>query len=399
MFGMMRGAVKNRETKFEILGRIEGRWLIECIVETGGEEQAIGQARVVLAGEKYEEVKIIRQTIRKDGFTTEAEIFKELRKPKQKKDITAAAAADADYICRDLDDFYGLESRIVIGRVLREYLDKNVITPTELLHHHSHLSKLHSYGNLLNTAVSQVAGVQARSTNVNVRERIDALYVLVNKATTRARDIAADRKRQPVLEGDGLAALARRVEARFEPADRRFAVHVGLAGHLMGSRSFGQMLEKVMALATADADAGIIAMLDNVIADILGSGQAVKDLLGHQPDLGSALRTLSDLGQARIPVDAPGLTETLAALNRLIVGKGLPACRAVIADRLCRAVKSNQPLSRADANIETRMFQDLQTRLKQDDGETFGGQRMVEALAARQKSMRTALLRQIGIDH
>jgi hypothetical protein len=283
--------------------------------------------------------------------------------------------------------------------VLREYLDKNIITQTELLHHHSHLSKLHSYGNLINTAVSQVAAVQARAVGVNVRERINALYDLVNKATARARDIAAERKRLPVLEPDGLAPLMRRVEARFEPADRGFAVHVALAGYLMGSRGWGQTLENVMKLATADADATAIALIDNVIADILGSGLAVKDLLGQQPDLGSALRLLANLGLGRLPIDAPGLNETLAMLNRLIVGKGLPACRAVIAGRLCRAVKSNQPLSRADANVEARLFQDLQARLKQENGEMFGGPRMLEALAARQKAMRTALLRQIGIDH
>lgn len=115
-------------------------------------------------------------------------------------------------MCTTIEEFVGLDSRIVMNRVLREFLDHLMITPTELLHNYSYQKKLDSMG-LISGAVAQLAQAQSGAGHGEIRARIDEIYKLVNQAMYKAQETMSERKRIPVLVEKEFALLCRRIDA------------------------------------------------------------------------------------------------------------------------------------------------------------------------------------------
>lgn len=390
-------AVRGRRFSYEIQTYRDGRWVIDCVLEEVEEETAIARARDLLKADACEQVKVLRQRSGA-GTSVETQVFHETRKGKGKGQPTATAGVEVGFVCADLAELYDLKSRVVIGQVLREYLDREVVSPIELLHCYSHQKRLQACGNLVPSAVSIVAAAQGRLPGQNTKARLDAVYRLVDQAIGRARDLMAERKRVPALDDGGLTRLLLRIEARIEEPDRTFAAYTALANELMGKQSWGAKLEYLMGLFTDDLVPQGAEMLDQAIADVLGSGELVKELLGPQPHLGAALMSLTDLLLGRLePPTAPG-QELLAGFIKILAAHELPACRTVLLDRLRRALQGRQPLARNDLDAELKLLVDLDKALKGARGEILGGPALAQAIAARQQALRRERLRAIGIE-
>ena len=203
------------------------------------EELSIERARSLLLDEKNEQVKVTRQRAMKSGFTTEKVVFEQARPPKGKKEIGLSASINAAPPCASLEDLFALDARVVMGRIFREFLDKLVITPSELLHNYGYIKKLDATGNLISGAVFQIGQAQANAGLGSVKDLVDALHRLVDEAKMLARDTLAERKRLPLLEDGQFGLLCRRAEARFEPAERGYMIMTALTNYLAGMQSWG----------------------------------------------------------------------------------------------------------------------------------------------------------------
>lgn len=384
-----------RTITYEVMSFYDKRWVIDCVMDD--EELAIERARQLLLEEKTEQVKVLRQRSMNTGFTTEKAVFEQARPPKGKKEISLSASIRAAPPCDTLDDFFALESRVVMGRVFREFLDKLVITPSELLHNYSYIKKLDATGNLISGAVFQIGQAQSNAGLGTVKERVNALHRLVDEAKMLARDTLAERKRLPLLEEKQFGVLCRRAEARFEPSERGYMIMTSLTNYLAGSQSFGQKLEQLGKLFTDDVDSEGIDRLDGVIADVLGSGIMVQEILGSHGSLGTALALLTDLALGRLESPPRGASESLKLLLSLMQAHGLTASRRVLFDRLKRELKSKKPLCRDDLNAERRVLAELEAKLKDEKGELIGGKEVADAFAARREEIRKAHLRKAGI--
>jgi len=361
------------------------------------EELAIERARQLLLEEKNEQVKVVRQRAMNTGFTTEKAVFEQARPPKGKKEISLSASIRAAPPCETLDDFFALEARVLMGRVFREFLDKLVITPSELLHNYSYIKKLDNTGNLISGAVFQVAQAQANAGLGDVKDRANTLHRLVHETKILARDTLAERKRLPVLEEKQFGMLSRRAEARFAPAERGYMIMTSLSNYLTGSQSWGQKLEQLAKLFSDDVDAEGIDRLDGVIADVLGSGVMVQELLGSHGSLGTALSLLADLSLGKLQAPPASASESLNLFVALMEKHGLTASRRVLFDRLKRELKGNKALCRDDLGAERKMLAELETKLKDDKGEPLGGKEVADAFAARREEIRKAHLRKAGV--
>jgi hypothetical protein len=390
-------AVRGRRSSYEIQVCRDGRWIIDCVLTEVEEETAIARARDLLNADNCEQVKVLRQR-GSGGAAVETQVFHESRKAKGKGQPTATAGVEVGFVCADLKELYQLKSRMVIGQVLREYLDREVVSPIELLHCYSHQKRLQACGNLMPSAVSIIAAAQGRLPGQNTKARMDVLYRLVDQAIGRARDLMAERKRVPALDEGGLSHLWQRIEARIEEPDRLFAAYTALANELTGKQSWGAKLDYLIGLFSADLPPQAAEMLDQAIADILGSGEVIKELLGPQPHLGAALMSLTALLQGQLPPPtAPG-QELLAGFIKVLGSHDLPACRSVLLDRLRRALQGRQPLAKNDLDAELKLLVDLDKALKGPKGEVLGGPAITQAIAQRQQALRRERLRAIGID-
>ena len=379
--------LKNRVIRYEILTLAEKRWVIDGIATD--EQQAIASAEALLKTDKFDAVKVVRERSMSDGFSTVKPVFEQARdnKPKQ-KEITLSTTPDGEAWCETLQDFYGNDSRRAIGQILRAFLDKMAITPTELLHDFGYIKKLDAAGSLIGAAVFKIASLQANMRGADQKERSKLLQGFVAQATTRARDAQATRG-MPDLGPAGLPGLVAEVARKIpNPADRDFAIKRALTRALSSLNGFGTKLDRVLTLYVDELDDPAEALLDGLLADILGSATVIQDLLGRQPNLGGALLTLANLATGRHEGAIAGSLPALPVLNKLLIEKGLPACRAVLLERLRRELLSDKPLCRDQGFAQTTLFNTVIDRLKDDRGGFIGGSPMVQAIATRSRRLK-----------
>ncbi len=390
-------AIAGRQVDFEVQAYYDKHWVTEGTFEQ--EKEAIAFARSLFSDEQIEEVKVIRfRGMMGGGLSLKKEVFSEKRAPKPKKAITLSGKITEGRVCETLTDFVGLESRIVMNRVLREFLDHMVITPTELLHNFSYQKKLDSLG-LIDSAVSQLAQAQSAAGHGDIKSRLDTIYKLVSEVRYKAQETMSERRRIPVLAEKEYAKFCQRVDAVYPPEDRDYMVKTGLTNFLNGSPSLAAKLEQIAALVTDDVDNVKVGHLDDMIADLLGAGSLVQDMLGQQPSLGAALGVLTDLILGRLDMRTmKSPTPQLTLVHGLLNGRGMAGSKAVLLDRLRRELATAKPLSRSpNPTHEREELNRLDIKLKDGGGRYFFGADFEQLITKRSQQIRRSQLQNLGI--
>jgi len=389
--------IPGRQVEFEVHAYYNKHWVAEGSYEQ--EKDAIAFAKSLFSDDKIEEVKVIRyRGMMGGGLSLKKEIFTEKRAPKPKKAITLSSKITETRVCTTMAEFMGLEARIIMNRVLREFLDHLMITPTELLHNYSYQKKLDSMG-LIASAVAQLAQAQSGAGHGDIRGRIDEIYKLVNQVMYKAQETMSERKRIPVLVEKEFARLCRRVEAVFPEEDRGYMVKTALTAYLNGAGSLAGKLEQIAALVTEDVDNAQVAHLDDILADLLGSGSLVQDMLGDQPSLSSALGVLAELVLNRLDITkVKKATPQLIVIHGLLNGRGMPSSKAVLLDRLRREYVTNKPMMRTnDPTVEREALNALVAKITDPSGRHLFGAEFEEATSKRTQAIRRDTLNKLGI--
>ncbi|HEV7369281.1 hypothetical protein [Arenibaculum sp.] len=389
--------LKNRSLSFEVTVCREGRWTIEAVFDD--EAAALRTARGLLATGGAEEVKVTRQRSMFGGFSTNSAILHERRPEVRDKPIVLGARLNTAPACGTRADLYGLPSRQAMNRLFRQFLDKYRVTPTEVLHNWSWARRLADTGTLLSSASHHVASLQAEASGRPVRERLGEIEGLVAAAMARARDFAAERRRLPRFEPAELGHVSRRIRAEVGPEEHDFTFLAMLSLHLMQAGSIAGRQEMVLAMIADDLDPGLSALLEGVVADTLGTAEAVKELLGPQTSLGASLGALADFlnGRAQPAGPAPSPNTALARIGRLAAAGRADACRAVLLDRLVAELGRDNPLDKRNADAEAALLDRLVERLTDDAGALLGGAATEAALSRRRLRLRQSMLRGMGL--
>lgn len=387
--------LRNRSLSFEVTVCREGRWTIEAVFDD--EAAAVRTARGLLATGGAEEVKVTRQRGMIGGFTTNSEILHERRPEIRDRPIVLGAHLAAAPACDMRADLYGLPARQAMNRLFRQFLDKYRVTPTEVLHNWSWARRLADTGTLLSSATHHVASLQAAASGRPVRERLGELEALVAAAMARVRDFAAERRRLPRFEPTDLAHVSRRIRAEVGPEEHDFTFLAMLSLHLMQAGSIAARQEMVLAMIDPGLDPGLARLLEGVVADTLGTAEAVKELLGPQPSLGASLGALADFLNGRADPAGPAPTPVLARIKHLAAAGRGEACRAVLLDRLVAELGRDNPLDRRNPEAEAALLDRLVLRLADDSGALLGGEATEAALSRRRLRLRQAMLRGMGL--
>jgi hypothetical protein len=370
---------ESRKLRYEIHALLDKRWQIAEIVgddreQFGGrfgrrnfeeiERAVLGKANALLAGGEVNAVRVTRDRVRADGFTTTSEIFfKEATGGKSEPPLTIGRHDGAMPLCGEPTELYARPACKIIGTVLRSFLDRQFITTMELLHFHPYIRKLNENYSLLQGAIHQVSTSQVKAVGGDLKSRSLTLHGFIEAIETKAREALAE-KNLPTLAGDDFRGFAESIAARYSGPQIRYFIMVGLSRHFQGAASFLARLDFALDALPAETSKDSAALLDAFAADCLDSSQLLVDLLGHQPNLAAALGVLSDLARGR--GDGVVANGSLAKLRRLIAEGTLPLTAATLWDRILRELGRGRSLSRTDEKQEWNLLMKLSDRLLAD---------------------------------
>lgn len=369
-------AAAERRLNFDVQIFKTDHWVVDAVCRT--EEEARALANKLLL--KHPGVRVVREFAGIGGAVQETVIFSEMRQ-QDPKAVVVPALEEAPPVCTETQQYLALESRQIISRLLRQYLERQSLTSSEVLFNPAEMKRAMNYENMVPTAVSRVASIQGKATGQDVRERRDIIYDALSELRNLAE--AAVKRGLPDVKKAGFAAAMATVDSvAADTEEAEYLAKVMLCRDMTQVRNILGKVEWLLELAADDGAAEVhLAVIDTLVADALSFPAVVQDLLGRQPDLGTALgRFLDVLDGAYEPRDkelAPGITRVLS--QWLALGHA-PQTRQVLLDSFLRSLRSTQPLAREPA-VQRERFAALLERSLGVAGFT-GGPRMAEAFTA-----------------
>ena len=376
-----------RQVHFEVFRRAgaRGGWSLHEVV--GERERALTMAREMMAGEKATGVKVVKETYDDEtGDYLTLKIFEDGHN--QMKMAPAQEDAPQALPCFKPDDLYSYHARQTMRRLLGDFLARNKITITELIHRADMLEKLEATGTLYQHAVQKIAVAQAASGTVPVQQIVKNLNELTTQATQR---VYRDQRKGlfPNPRPDQFAELADKLAGQ---GDAAYRFNGALARHLKETRDWN---EKVLALleilgnapAEGDPRALVLSSIDAVMAEALSGSTALHELIGPAENLAEALTRLVELflGKTQSGPDHGGIV----ALAARFAADELPEARTAIASRIVAEFKSAKRLRPNSLVEELKALRRLANRVVLGVGKFLSHEDLIAAFTLRSKRLVT----------
>lgn len=359
---------------FEVQTMKDGRWVTEAARDRKAE--ALKLAENFLNNNQCEGARIVANKTYRDGSIKEDVIFEKTQNAANKP-VRITPIEETPRWCKSTRGFFTLESRMIMSRIFRNYLESVTLTPTEVLHKEADIRRLYDSDNLMPSAVNMVAKLQVKGTDKRPKERQDEIYAIVDQIVDQAA--WAESLDLPALSDPFSETLADL--ARIEAERPEYLAMVVLARDLANHANWVGKIDRLCDLATAETDNKAVLLLDTVIADAL-SANVVQELLGWQPSLDSAIIGMLDLADGKFDPEQSDAEETVERLNPLFTAEVLPASKRVLIDRALRQLKSTQPLNRTEPDKEMEEYQRILARLLVPGG-ILSGAAAAEAITLR----------------
>jgi hypothetical protein len=287
--------------RYEVYGHDGRRWLIDCVRES----RASALMRCEELAEDARAGFTLLQVVdagRPDG--RERVIHEQAVARKQASRPRMQTVQDASY-CERLVDYYALHARLVVGRLLRPFLDDERVTALELLHDYTRLRRLMRDDRLYPLALNHVASLQARMADRPAAERRAEIDGAVQQIIERARGGHAYAGLSRALAEGGLPAASTALPAGATPEQARLHLAAAVARHLRDHADWADKLAALLDLvAEADGSEAGCAVIDEAVAEVLQSADAVEALLGHAPTLAERLIARIRLARGQLHLQA-----------------------------------------------------------------------------------------------
>jgi hypothetical protein len=359
---------------YEVMISQDNRWLLDTT--HSAKSDAMTRAQALLGTNQHDAIRVTRL----ENDANEEVIFLKECTQKADKPITISPIDEAA-VCNSVDDLSGFEARKTTGRLLRKYLDEWGMTPLELLHIHGNLRQLVRMDTLYNQALQRVGSIQARVLGENSTDRIDLLYKLASQIEDRAREADDPTTYVTLINEKGLTATLAAIDKAKKPEDKIFFTNVVLGRYLGQMRDWKEKFSLVLDLLEGDSNIETKGHLDQICAEIFDGNEAVREMLGPQPDLAAALRIMAQLsaGNYKKGQDSPTL---LGRFNTLLANDDMPYSKGILLERVARALSGTNPLTRESDETDKAAFFAIFNELIGFGG-FLGGVMMSEALTRR----------------
>lgn len=376
-----------RQVHFEVFRRAgaRGGWTLHEVVSE--RDRALTMAQEMMAGEKATGVKVVKETYDDEsGDYLSLKIFEDGHN--KMKMAPAQEDAPPSLPCFKPDDLYTYHARQTMMRLLGDFLGRNKITITELIHRADMLDKLEATGTLYQHAVQKIAVAQAASGTTPVQKIVKNLNELITQATQR---VYRDQRKGlfPNPRADQFAELATKLAGQ---GDAAYLFNGALARHLKDTQGWN---EKVLALleilpqAPADGEprALVLSSIDAILAEALSASTALHELIGQAENLAEALTRLVELflGKSQADSNHGGLT----ALAARFAADELPEARTAIANRIVAEFKSAKRLRPDSLVEELTALRRLANRVVYGVGKFLSHEDLIAAFTLRSKRLVT----------
>jgi hypothetical protein len=372
-------------------------WTLDLATEDRA--RAIESAEEQLAEGRVAAVRVTKEVLNEE--TREFSSVTILNKGAPDRAKPKKVVEDKEPLCVSPSDLYTCHARERIGRLLDNWLVRQRATPFELLHRPDLVEKLEASGVELQHAIQKVAIPEAQARGIGVHEIIRSFQALAERAIERI--LKDHRKGQlPNLDKEGFAAAAERLVG--EP-DRAYLLGAGVAASIASARTWSDKVALLLDLADAapthpQAREQALQVLEQPLAEILGSRSGLAELLGPDLDLGSQLAAMTRLAgadavEALISIEPsvarvmPSLEGPAARLSNWLAGPHFESCRVAIAQRVLRELTGPRRLKPGLAEEEIGLLRGLAMALTAAGGRILSIEDIHNAFTARSKSLVT----------
>ncbi|QUD86025.1 hypothetical protein [Phenylobacterium montanum] len=355
-------------------------------------------AALKLAEELLKTGKAVGARVSKETLDAETREFKSISifsqgEVEQKK--KKAPRENLEPLCVSPQDLYSLHARDRIGRLLEGFLSRNKATPFELLHRADLAEKLDAAGMDLQHAIQKVAIPEAAERGVSVHELIRAFQKLAQATIDR---VLKDGRKGvfPDIAKEGFDRTAERLTG--DP-DRHYLLGGAVAVNIGPATSWSDKVNRLLDLADAapsSPTARLLAfqVLEQPLAEILGTRAGMAELLGSDLDLGGMIAAMTRLVAAdavealtRIePTVArvmPPLEGPAARLANWLEGSHFEGVRKAILRRVMAELTGPRRLRPTDATSEIELLRALAMTLTAAAGKLLTPEEVQEAFVAR----------------
>jgi hypothetical protein len=377
--------MSQREIHYEIFRRTgaKGSWTLHDV--NNRRETALDIAKQLMADEKATGVKVVKETYHTDtGDFQTLKIFEDGHN-KMKVEVAAEDAPHA-LPCFMPDDLYSYHARSTMGRLLAEYLARQKLTITELIHRADALEKLEATGTVYQHAIQKVAVAQAANTQTSVQSIVKSLNEISTKAMER---VYRDERRGyfPKASPGKFAGLARDVAAK---SDKSYLLNGAIARFLADAKGWDEKLMRLLSIlkeAEGDDDAASVLLLsavDSIGAEILNGSAALHELIGQTENLGASLFLLVHLFLGQ-PME--GARTGIAAVTQHFAADDLPESRTAVANRILAELKSVKRLCPNSLVDELKTLRKIANKLVLGQGKYLSNEDLIAAFTLRSKRL------------
>lgn len=375
-----------QEVHFEIFKRVgaKGGWSLHDVCTN--REAALSMAQELMTGDRATGVKVVKETYNAEtGDYLTLKIFEDghnqLKTKPEAEDVPHALP------CFKPDDLYSYHARATMQRLLADYLARQKLTVTELIHRGDALEKFEATGTLYQHAIQKIAVAQASSTTTPVQQIIKNLNELVEKSIHRVyRD--ERRKYFPAVKPGAFATLAEKLA---KESDGAYVLNGAIAHYLADAKGWNEKVTRlltIMAEAKGESAGAVLLLnsIDAIMAEALNGSAALHELIGEHDHLGAALSTMVSLFLGKVPEGAPG---GISMLAKLFAADQLPEAHTAIANRILVELKSVKRLCPNALVEELKTLRAIANKLVLGQGKYMSHEDLIAAFTLRSKRLVT----------
>ena len=372
---------------YEIFRRVgaKGGWTLHEVMSS--RDRALDSAKALMANDQATGVKVVKETYNEEtGDYLTLKIFEDGHN--QVKVEAAAEEAPHALPCFKPDDLYSYHARATMSRLMTDFLSRNKITITELIHRADLLETLEATGTVYQHAIQKIAVAQASSTTTPVQQIVKSLNELTTQAFHR---VYRDQRNGlfPDPKPEQFAELAAKLAGQ---GDASYIFNGALARHLKDATGWDDKvlrLLKIMQTAPAEGEARklVLKSIDAIGAEILGGSAALHELMGPVENLAEALERLIVLFLGK-PQDAGGHAG-LNALAERFAADEMPEARTAIAGRIVAEFKSSKRLHPEVMAEELKSLRRLANKVVMGVGKYLSHEDLIAAFTLRSKRLVT----------
>lgn len=386
--------------EFEVLVHRDGRWTMDTLASYKSEALAQGERQ--LRSGRFDAVKVIAIKRRADGTSIDTVIWHETREITKRDDTIKliGSAADGAPPCESLGALRGPTARLIIGRMFREFLQRNRVTATEMMYSESYLRALDRVAeiDLVQQAVGLVAAAQAAAQGSRydtkiINARREALAALVAKHTYEVRLIGERTRTLPKWnDAAPLDQYAECVRVGGSPGAGGLVFIGALIERLSQEYALVTKGELLLELYQRCRGTEAASAIEGILADLMGCSLQIEEVIGATGNLEDAIdQMLRALRQMPLdPLQKGSLVfnyQTMFASDGAVPALPEP-CATVLTARAIIALESPLQLVGRGQAEETEAVRRLTERATLPDGTRLGGEAMDKALNRRLKRIR-----------